>query len=153
MRLIVNPYGKHDGPRKPNPSAGSPARPQVIPALIQPAGLEEIFRRVNFIEGVESYIQVRAFLAARQRIRECYSVCLFGLSLPTASSSLSSYVPCTHASGLHPCAPCRPCRLPLDCPAESLTLHPRVPPPIPPPCPVPCPPRTWATPSSWTLFV
>lgn len=33
--------------------------PQVIPALIQPAGLEEIFRRVNFIEGVESYIQVR----------------------------------------------------------------------------------------------
>ncbi|KAG2448846.1 hypothetical protein HYH02_006197 [Chlamydomonas schloesseri] len=34
---------------------------KVIPALIQPAGLEEIFRRVNFMDGVESYIQNMAY--------------------------------------------------------------------------------------------
>ncbi|GFR42409.1 hypothetical protein Agub_g3309, partial [Astrephomene gubernaculifera] len=34
---------------------------KIIPALIQPAGLEEIFRRVNFMDGVESYIRNMAY--------------------------------------------------------------------------------------------
>ena len=32
--------------------------------LIQPAGLEEIFRHVNFMDGFESSIQVGAWAAA-----------------------------------------------------------------------------------------
>ncbi|GIL45775.1 hypothetical protein Vafri_2921, partial [Volvox africanus] len=34
---------------------------KIIPALIQPAGLEEIFRRVNFMDGVESFIRNMAY--------------------------------------------------------------------------------------------